>query len=45
VAAQAGTDEVIAGMLPQRKVTVIRDPQTRGHRVATIGNGVKDGPP
>jgi len=44
IAAQAGTDEVIAGALPDHKVTVIRDRQARGHRVAMVGDGVNDGP-
>jgi Cu+-exporting ATPase len=44
VAAEAGTDEVIAGALPDHKVTVIRGLQARGHRVAMVGDGVNDGP-
>ena len=44
VAAEAGTDEVIAGAMPGDKVTVIRDLQARGHRVAMVGDGVNDGP-
>jgi P-type Cu+ transporter len=44
VGSQAGTDEVIAGALPDQKVAVLRDLQARGHRVAMVGDGINDGP-
>jgi P-type Cu+ transporter len=44
VAAQAGTDDVIAGALPGDKVAVLADLQARGHRVAMVGDGINDGP-
>jgi heavy metal translocating P-type ATPase len=44
VAAQAGIGEVIAGTLPDGKVTVIKDLQARGRVVAMAGDGINDGP-
>jgi len=44
VAAAAGIDEVIAGMLPADKAAVIEGLRADGHRVAMVGDGVNDGP-
>ena len=44
VGVQAGTDEVIAGALPDHKVAVIRELRAHGRRVAMVGDGVNDGP-
>ena len=44
VAAEIGTDEVIAGALPGDKVAVIEDLRARGRRVAMAGDGINDGP-
>jgi Cu+-exporting ATPase len=44
VAAQAGIEEVIAGTLPDEKVTVIKGLQAQGQVVAMAGDGINDGP-
>lgn len=43
IAAQAGIDEVYAGVLPERKAETIRQLQTKA-RVAMVGDGINDAP-
>ncbi|HEX7326284.1 MAG TPA: cation-translocating P-type ATPase [Rhodanobacteraceae bacterium] len=43
IAAQAGIDEVYAGVLPERKAETIRSLQTSA-RVAMVGDGINDAP-
>jgi P-type Cu+ transporter len=42
VAAEVGIDEVIAEVLPQGKVDVVRRLQAEGRTVAMVGDGVND---
>jgi P-type Cu+ transporter len=44
VAAEVGTDEVIAEALPGQKAALIRGLQGQGRRVAMVGDGINDGP-
>ncbi|MBQ8518728.1 MAG: heavy metal translocating P-type ATPase [Agathobacter sp.] len=43
IGAQAGVDEVIAGVLPDGKEAVIRSLKTKG-KVAMVGDGINDAP-
>ncbi len=42
VADDVGIDEVVAGMLPADKITLVRDLQAEGRTVAMVGDGVND---
>ena len=44
VAREVGIDDVIAEVLPDEKVRVVRDLQARRRRVAVVGDGVNDAP-
>jgi Cu+-exporting ATPase len=44
IAQVAGTDEVIAEVLPEEKATIIRDLQRQGRRVMMVGDGINDAP-
>lgn len=44
VAAAAGIDEVLSGVLPGEKAQVIRRLQAQGRRVAMVGDGINDAP-
>lgn len=43
IGAQAGVDQVIAGVLPDGKESVIRSPKEKG-KVAMVGDGINDAP-
>lgn len=44
VAAQAGVDTVIAGVLPDRKAEEVSRLQAEGRKVAMVGDGINDAP-
>jgi potassium-transporting ATPase ATP-binding subunit len=44
IAAEAGVDDFLAEATPERKLSLIRDFQQRGHLVAMAGDGTNDAP-
>jgi heavy metal translocating P-type ATPase len=44
LAAEAGIDDVRAGLLPEGKVAAVGKLQRQGHRVLVVGDGVNDAP-
>ena len=44
VAAKVGIDNVISGVLPDRKHEHIKDLQAKGKKVAMVGDGINDSP-
>ncbi|GGK91823.1 heavy metal translocating P-type ATPase [Streptomyces flaveus] len=44
LAAEAGIDDVRAGLLPQDKLSAVKDMESAGRKVMVVGDGVNDAP-
>ncbi len=44
IAGETGITEIFADLLPEAKLTAIRDLQSQGHKVVMVGDGVNDAP-
>jgi Cu+-exporting ATPase len=44
IAAKVGIDEVVAGVLPERKESTVREAQDKGGVVGMVGDGINDAP-
>ncbi|MFJ4526594.1 heavy metal translocating P-type ATPase [Streptomyces sp. NPDC088810] len=44
LAAEVGIEDVRAGLLPQRKVSAVRDAENAGRKMMVVGDGVNDAP-
>ena len=45
IAVETGLTDVYADLLPEDKLSVIRQLQQEGHVVAMVGDGINDAPP